>query len=70
MISTIGWIAIVAVLLIIATITATFCSEFEDEYGCYKKNVYACLNCKKNECPYHKKAEKAETIVKKIREKE
>lgn len=66
MISTIGWIVIVAVLLIIAAI----CSGFEAESGCYKKNVYTCLNCKKSECVYHKKAKNAEAIVKKIREKE
>ena len=47
MISTLGWIMIVIILFIVSLFIPN-----NNEDGCYKKDFYNCLNCKKD-CKYH-----------------
>ena len=47
MISTLGWIAILIILVIIALLLPT-----DNKEECYKKDPYTCLNCRKD-CKWH-----------------
>ncbi len=64
MISTLGWIAILIIIGAIIILTPT-----NNEDGCYEKDVYTCLKCKKN-CKWHDMAEKFENDRIKTKDKE